>query len=518
MPFSEAEQRHYALLVKQGYSPEDARMITAFSRDRGQTPGGLPEAPTTGRVSRIPQTGLQSVFGVRESVKLDPEPDAKRVPGPPGITLGFTPKGTVPPAIRLAEGLPGAGARAPRATEAIAQAMGSPEEEAPAPAPEAATRAMPKLPPMLERPIRPLSESDSPEVKESMRRRLSWLKDAMAEPASPTQGIKRDEVEELRRRLSRTGGLRGIGEGLARMGDSTSESQILLGYHPDRDPTMNDDRAREERMRGRLGELEAKREQDALPENDPSSDLSQFIRGELGKLGFDFPESVSAAQVKQYFPGVYEPFRDRYEDMLGAMKGEAEAEGEATKALSGERTRFLRSPETQDALAKLSKAGAIKELIDSAPMGAAAAAIGILRLAEERGAISNQDMQRMKRLGIERQYDRLMEFLTSNPTEGYKKDLLALTESLSKRLRKQLQEQARREAQTFLRVHKGQTPYSEDDIDSFISDVYLGDEMAGGDLQSKVLFQTRDGRKWELPRDKAQEAEERGEGEILGDI
>ncbi|HLU48750.1 MAG TPA: hypothetical protein VK116_11730, partial [Planctomycetota bacterium] len=287
--------------------------------------------------------------------------------------------------------------------------------------------------------------------------------------------------------LSRTGGVRGIGEGLARMGDITSESQILLGYHPDRDPTMNDDRAREERMRGRLGELEAKREQDALPENDPSSDLSQFIRGELGKLGFDFPESVSAAQVKQYFPGVYEPFRDRYEDMLGAMKGEAQADAETTKAIAQERTRFLGNRTLSEAIDALQQADTVEALIDTEPLGVAASIVKMARLAGEKGQLSNRDVESWRRrLGFQGTWDKFVEYVTSEPSEGYKQQLLAVAKEMREKLRQSVRGQAKREAKTFLKVHAGKVPYSEKDVDRFIDDVYLG-----GDFQSKVRLRHR---------------------------
>src|SRR5690606_32584216 len=46
MTWTPEQQKHYDTLIRQGYSPDDARMLVAFTRDRGDTPSRPKPKPT----------------------------------------------------------------------------------------------------------------------------------------------------------------------------------------------------------------------------------------------------------------------------------------------------------------------------------------------------------------------------------------------------------------------------------------------------------------------------------------
>src|SRR5690606_27791332 len=201
MTWTPEQQKHYDTLIRQGYSPDDARMLVAFTRDRGDTPS-LPKPKPTFDYKADLDARLAGPMRLAEGVQRFGR----------GFLETMGEAAGAPPVERHAP--------QPKAVEAIAAQR--------APEPEAAPAPKPNLPSLygMERPLNPLRADDPPEVKEWLRRRVldPYGLGGTRMPMGPGQELKRDEVEQLRQRLSRMEGLNKMGEGLSSIGNVTSAS------------------------------------------------------------------------------------------------------------------------------------------------------------------------------------------------------------------------------------------------------------------------------------------------------
>lgn len=282
---------------------------------------------------------------------------------------------------------------------------------------------------------------------------------------SPKKPTVDQDLDEARRK-------RALIEGIGRLGsDLTSKEEILLGLQ--RKPFVAEDaRADVQRLEGlksQQDQLNLARSMD--PWQDPSSQESQLAREYLKESGFKVPDQASGASILKLLPVVKQVVDQRLaEGVLQADEQEAalKEEKERKTVLLGQWNKFLASKDSQDLREAVREAEKIEQLIETNPMGQKATMIMMAKAAGDTGRLSDQDIQRWsKRMGIVGEFDAIRSFITSEMTEGHKKQMLELARMLKKKNLEAYRKLGKEWSSSISKVH-GEIPEAE------IEDVLLG--------------------------------------------
>jgi len=229
---------------------------------------------------------------------------------------------------------------------------------------------------------------------------------------------------ELERDVRRKRGLKDMAEGLGNI-QMTTVGQMMYGERPEK--FIAEDARRD------VSEAEFA----AAPENDPNSELSRATRSMMQGMGIPVDANMSYSQMMSMGP------------LMGSSAEAAyERQTASGDAIATERARILKDTTWKDFEGRLLEASNMKTMMDVNPLGVRASVIALVKSSGESGRLSDQDIQRFKRrAGWEGYLDEAHEFVFSDMTDAYKKQLRDLMEAIKKALKKNqatwLKQQAR---------------------------------------------------------------------------